>query len=106
MPDWPGFAATRRATARPRRVSSVAASAVDGSRSTFFGRLAQPETSKPSAIATRKHGTETDADATRAIGLWAVICASTDSSTARVFNIRRQRRENGAFGARADGWAL
>src|SRR5438034_9548309 len=76
MPDRPGLARTPLATARPRRVSSTAASAVEDSRSTFFGRLAQPETSKPRASATRKRETETDV--TRATGLWAFICASTD----------------------------
>ena len=61
MPDRPGLAATARVTALPRRVSSVFASAIDDSRSTFFGRLAQPDTSNARAIATRSPGAKTDA---------------------------------------------
>src|SRR5437773_2555037 len=76
MPDRPGFAATIRATARPRRVSSVAASALEGSRSTFFGRLAQPDTRKPRAIATRMRDREIDRGETRAIGLGGVVAGA------------------------------
>src|SRR5437667_6532940 len=78
MPDRPEFAATGWATARPRRVSSVAVSAIDRSRSTFFGRLAQPETRRPRAIAPRIRDTEVNGGETRAIGLGAVGCNSTE----------------------------
>src|SRR6185295_8471964 len=68
MPDRPGFAARSGVIALPRRVSSVFANATDGSRSRFLGRLAQPETSTPSAIAVRKRWRQAEAGATRASG--------------------------------------